>query len=40
VSHVERQRKRPEENILKGELRNIKPPNFKDEHGKGEEDEA
>jgi hypothetical protein len=40
VSHVERKRKRPEVDILKGELRNIKPPNFNGEHGKGEEDEA
>jgi len=40
VSHVERKIKRPEADILKGELRNIKPPNFNGEHEKGEENEA
>jgi hypothetical protein len=35
-----RQRRRPEADILQGELGKIKPPNFNDEHRKGEEAEA
>jgi hypothetical protein len=35
-----RQRRRPEGDILQGELRNIKPPTFNGEHRKGEEVEA
>jgi hypothetical protein len=40
VSHVQRQRRRPEADILQGELRKIKPPNFNGEHKKGEDVEA
>jgi hypothetical protein len=40
VSHVERQIKRPEADILQGEFRKIKPPNFNGEHRKGEEEKA
>jgi hypothetical protein len=35
-----RQRRRPEADILQGELRKIKPPTFNGEHRKGEEVEA
>jgi hypothetical protein len=37
VSLVRRQRRRPEGDILQGELGNIKPPTFNGEHRKGEE---
>jgi hypothetical protein len=40
VSHVRRQRRGPEENILQGELRKIKPQTFNGGHKKGEDDEA
>jgi hypothetical protein len=40
VSLVQRQRRRPEENILQSELRKIKTPTFNDEHNKGEGMEA
>jgi hypothetical protein len=40
VSHARRQRRRPEGNILQGEIKKIKPPNFNGEHRKGEEAEA
>jgi hypothetical protein len=40
VSPMRRQRRRPEGDILQGELRKIKPPNFNGEHRKGEEVEA
>jgi hypothetical protein len=40
VSPIWRQRRRPKEDILQGELRKIKPPNFNGEHRKGEEVEA
>jgi hypothetical protein len=40
VSYVRRKGKRPEANILQGELRKIKPPNFNDEHRKREESKA
>jgi hypothetical protein len=40
VSPVWRQRRRPEEDILQGELRKIKPPTFNGEHMKGEEVQA
>jgi hypothetical protein len=40
VSHIRRQRRRHEENILKSELMKINPPNFNGEHRKGEEVEA
>jgi hypothetical protein len=40
VSPVRRQRRRPEADILQGELRKIKPPTFNGEHRKGEEVEA
>jgi hypothetical protein len=40
VSHVVRQIKRLEADILQGELKKIKPPNFNGEHRKGEEDKA
>jgi hypothetical protein len=40
VSHVRRQRRRHEADILQGELRKIKPPTFNGEHKKGEEFEA
>jgi hypothetical protein len=37
VSPFWRQRRRPKEDILQGELRKIKPPTFNGEHMKGEE---
>jgi hypothetical protein len=37
VSPVRRQRRRPEADILQGELKKIKPPNFIGEYMKGEE---
>jgi hypothetical protein len=40
VSHVRREMRRPEADILQGELRKIKPPNFNGEHRKGEEVKA
>jgi len=40
VSHVWRKRRRPEANLLQGELRKIKPPTFNGEHRKGEEVEV
>ena len=40
VSHVQRQRRRFEADILQGELRKIKPPTFNGEHWKEEEAEA
>jgi hypothetical protein len=40
VSLLRRKRRRPEANILQGELRKIKPPTFNGEHKKGEETEA
>ena len=40
VSLVRRQRRRPEADIMQGELRKIKPPTFNGEHKKGEEAEA
>ena len=40
VSHVQRKWRRPEENILQGELRKIKPLNFNGDHRKGEEAKA
>jgi hypothetical protein len=40
VSLIRRQRIKPKEYILQGELRKIKPPNFKGEHMKGEEAKA
>jgi hypothetical protein len=40
VSLVWRQRKRNEEDILKGELRKINPPTFNGEHRKGDEAKA
>jgi hypothetical protein len=40
VSPVMRQHKRNEGDILQGELRKMKPPNFNGEHRKGEEVEA
>jgi hypothetical protein len=40
VSPFKRQRRRPEADILQGELRKIKPPIFNGEHKKGEEAEA
>jgi hypothetical protein len=40
VSPLRRKKRRHEEDILQGELRNIKPPNFNGEHRKGEEAEA
>jgi hypothetical protein len=40
VSPVRRQRTRPEENILQGEIRKIKPLNFNGEHRKREEAKA
>jgi hypothetical protein len=40
VSLVQRQRIRTKENILQGEIRKIKPPNFNGDHRKGEEAEA
>jgi hypothetical protein len=40
VSAIRRKRRIHEEDILKGEFRKIKPPNFNGEHRKGEEAEA
>jgi hypothetical protein len=40
VSHVKNKRRRPKANILRGELRKIKPPTFNGELRKGEEVEA
>jgi hypothetical protein len=40
VSHVRRKIRRPEEDILQGELRKINPPTFSGEHRKGEEEET
>jgi hypothetical protein len=40
VSHVRRQRRRPEGDMLQGELRKIKPPTFNDENRKGEKGES
>jgi hypothetical protein len=40
VSPVRRKRRRADADILKGELRKIKPPTFNGEHKKGEEVEA
>jgi hypothetical protein len=40
VSPVRRQRRRPEEDILQGELWKIKPPTFNGEHKKGKYVEA
>jgi hypothetical protein len=40
VSLVKRKRRRPEVDILQGELRKIKPPYFNGDHMKGEEVEA
>jgi hypothetical protein len=40
VSPIRKQRRRPESDILQGELRKLKPPNFDGEHRKGEEVEA
>jgi hypothetical protein len=40
VSHVRRQKRRIEADILQGELRKINPTNFNGEHRKGEEVEA
>jgi hypothetical protein len=37
IRRQRRQRRRIEGNILQGELRNIKPPNFNGGHRKGEE---
>jgi hypothetical protein len=39
VSPIKRLRIRHEEDILQGEIRKIKPPNFNGEHMKGEEAE-
>jgi hypothetical protein len=39
-SLVKRKRRRPEANILQGELRKIKPPTFNGEHRKGQEVKA
>jgi hypothetical protein len=40
VSHVRRKRRILDANILQGELRKIKPPDFNGEHMKGEEAES
>jgi hypothetical protein len=40
VYPIRRKRRRPEVDILQGELRKIKPPNFNGEHMKGEEVES
>jgi hypothetical protein len=40
VSLVRRQRRRPEADMLQGELGKIKPPTFNGEHWKGEEVKA
>jgi len=40
VSPVRRQRRRPKANILQGDIKKNKPPNFNGEHMKGEEAEA
>jgi hypothetical protein len=40
VSPIQKQRISLEANILKGELKKIKPPTFNGEHMKGEEVEA
>jgi hypothetical protein len=40
MSLVRRKRRRPEENILQGELMKIKTPNFNGERNKGEDIEA